>query len=84
MHHHALRLELHDPVILCGKPTTEIVVLQVNCSDKDSEVLLRNVLDGVNTNYGEYSLSVSNDLGDPFNPQNVMLNIQMVKDIWKI
>lgn len=81
MHHHALGLELHEPVILCGKPTTETVVLKVNCSDNEAEVLLRNVLNGVNTNCGEYSLSVSDDLGNPLNPQKVILNLKEIKKL---
>lgn len=81
MHHHALGLELHTPVRLCGKPATEIVVLKVNCSDNEAEVLLRNVLNGVNTNCGEYPLSVSDDLGNPLNPQKVILNLKEIKKL---
>ena len=79
MHHHALGLELHDPVILCGKPTTEIVVLQVNCSDKEAEQLTLNVLNELNSNSGVYSISVSDYLGNPFNPQIIHLNLENIK-----
>ena len=81
MHHHALGLLLHAPVILCGKPTTEIVVLKVHCSENEAEQLTRNVLNEMNTNYGIYSISVSDDLGNPHNPQIVHLNLENIKEL---
>lgn len=84
MHHHALGIELHAPVLLCGKPTTDIVLLKVNCSDKESEQLTRNVLEGVNTNVGIYSITVSDETGNPHNPQHILLDIANVKEIWRI
>lgn len=83
MHHHALGLELYAPVILCGKPTTEIVVLKVNCSDNEAEQLTRNVLNEMNTNFGIYLISVSDDFGNPFNPQIMYLNLENIKGICK-
>ena len=84
MHKHALGVELYTSIIVCGKPTREIVVLKVECSDEESERLTRNVLENINTNVGIYLISVSDETGNPLNPQNVMLDITMVKDIWKI
>lgn len=84
MHNHALGAELHTPIFLCGKPTRNIVVLKVECSDEEAERLTRNVLENINTNIGTYLISVSDETGNPLNPQNVMLDIAMVKDIWKI
>lgn len=84
MHHHALGIELHTPVLLCGKPTTDIVLLKVNCSDKESEQLTRNVLEGVNTNVGIYSITVSDETGNPHNPQILQLNLQNIEQTWPI
>lgn len=81
MRHHALGLELHTPVILCGKRTTEIVVLKVNCSDDEAEQLTRNVLYEMNTNSGIYSISVSDGFGDPLNPQIIHLNLENIKGL---
>lgn len=81
MHHHALGVELYDPIILCGKATTEIVVLKVNCSDKEAEQLTKNALNKINTNWGIYSISVSDDKGNPFNPQIVSLNLENIKKL---
>lgn len=84
MHHHAVGIELHVPVLLSGKPTTDIVLLKVNCSDKESEHLTQNVLAGVNTNAGTYSITVSDETGNPINSQCIMLDITTIKEIWKI
>lgn len=84
MHKHALCVELYTPIIVCGKPTKEIVVLKVECSDEESEHLTRNVLNAINTNAGTYSFIVSDNTGDPFNPQTITLKLQDIKEIWKI
>lgn len=81
MHHHALGLELYSPVILCGTPTTEIVLLKVNCSDMEAELLTRNVLEEINTNVGIYSVSVSDNLGNPLNPQIIHLNLENIQKL---
>ncbi len=81
MHHHALGLELYAPVIICGKPDTEIVVLKVDCSDKEAEQLMRNVFNALNTKHGIYSIFVSDDLGNPLNPQKIQLNLENIKEV---
>ncbi|MCM1071861.1 MAG: hypothetical protein NC210_05840 [[Clostridium] fimetarium] len=84
LHHHALGIELHTPIMLCGKPTSEIVALKVNCSDQEAEQLARNVLEEINTNVGAYSISVSDENGNPLNPQALWLNLQNIKQIWQV
>lgn len=82
MHNRALGIELHNPIILHGKPTTEIVLLKVNCSEQEAEQLTRNVLNNVNTNNGSYLVLVSDDIGNPHNPQAIILELSLIKFTW--
>ncbi len=79
----ALGVELYTPILLCEKLTTEIVILKVNCSDQEAEHLLRNVMDGIDTNTGKYSVLVSDDKGNPLNPQRVMIDLKSILTVWK-
>lgn len=84
MHKHALGVELYTPIILCEKSVRNITILKVNYSEQLVEQLTRNVLNEVNTNVGVYSFLVSDNVGNPFNPQNIMLELQNIKGIWKV
>ena len=81
MLNHALGVELYTPVILCGKTVRELVVLKVNCSDQEAKILTRNALSKINTNYGIYSFCVSDNLGNPFNPQQINLNLENIRKL---
>lgn len=81
MHHKALGLELTSPILLDGVLTNEIVVLKINCTDKEAEKLTFNVLKQINTDTGIYSVSVSDSKGNPYNPQEVRLDLRNIKMI---
>ena len=83
MHNHVLGVELYTPITLCEKSVRDIVIIKVCCSEQEAEQLTRNVLNEVNTNVGTYSFFVSDNVGNPFNPQNIMLELQNIKGIWK-
>ena len=84
MHHHALGLELHNPVRLCGELAREIVLLKINCCDKEVDQLTRNVLNKINTNSGVYSMSVSDNLGNPYNEQKIEVDIENILNAWSL
>lgn len=84
MHNHALGVELRAPIILCGKPTRDLVVLKVDCSNEEAERLARNVLNRINTNFGIFSFDVSDNTGNPFNPQKISLNLENIKNLCEI
>lgn len=84
MHNHALGIELYTPITLCEKPIKDVVVLKVECSDEEAERLTRNVLIGNSTNSGTFPVFVSDYLGNPNNPQVIMLNLDNIKVVWKI
>ena len=82
MHNHALGIELHSPIFLSGKPITEVVLLKVNCTEQEAEILTQNVFNTINTNSGKYLVLISDDLGNPFNPQNVILDLENIKEVY--
>lgn len=84
LHHKALGLELSKPILLCGIPTTEIVLLKISCSEQDEEQLTINVLNNVDTNHGIYSMSVSDNLGNPYNEQQIEVDIESILNVWVI
>lgn len=81
MHNHALGVELCTPVVLCGMPEREIVILKVICTDKEAERLTRNVLNRINTNIGIFSFYVSDNTGNPLNPQRISLDLENIKTL---
>ncbi|MBJ2161056.1 MAG: hypothetical protein JFR39_03010 [Muribaculaceae bacterium] len=84
MHKHALGVELHTPIVLCGKLTSELVLLNVVCTQQEAELLTTNALNAINTNKGIYLVSVSDEVGNPLNPQRVIIDISNIKEVYKI
>ena len=82
MHNHALGVDLYNSIILCGKSVRDVVILKVKCPEQEAEHLTRNVLNEMNTNTGTYLFLVSDDKGNPFNPQTIILELQNIKEIW--
>lgn len=83
MHKHVLEVELQAPIVLRGKPTTTIILLKVNCNELESEQLTQNVLNAIETCSGEYSVYVSDDSGNPYNPHAITLNLDNIRAVWK-
>jgi hypothetical protein len=81
MRNRVLCVRFDTPIRLCGKLTNEVILLNVNCSESEAEQLTRNVLNGVDTGVGEYSVAVSDESGNPLNPQNVKINLQNIVEI---
>lgn len=84
MHKHALGVELHTPIILCGELTSELVLLNVVCTQQEAELLTMNALNAINTNEGTYLVSVSDDVGNPLNPQRAIIDVSNIKEAYKI
>lgn len=83
MQKHALGVELHTPIILCGKLTSELILLNIVCSKQEKELLTTNVLNAINTTEGKYLMSVSDEVGDPFNPQHIIIELCNIKNVYK-
>lgn len=84
LYHKALGLELAKPILLCGISTSKIVLLKIICSKQEEDQLTINVLNKVDTNYGVYSMSVSDHLGNPYNEQQIDVDIESILSVWII
>lgn len=78
-----LEADLLSPIKLCGKFVEEIIILKVNCNEKEAEILTKHYFNGIKTENGVFSFSVSDCDGNPFNPQSIMVDINNIKNIWK-
>lgn len=83
MLHKVLEVELIDPIRVSGKLMTNVTLLEIICSDKESKEMMIRVSNNIQNYSGSYVMRISDKSGNPINYQTVEIDIEKIKEVWE-